>query len=62
MAGGARDARDPKPRRGELGRVPREETAAVGIDDAVSGEPDDAAVVGVPVALLPHHRHLHGRG
>ena len=48
----AGDARDDQPTRGQLRRVAREVASRLGIDRGVARDPDDRAVVAVPVALL----------
>jgi hypothetical protein len=45
----------------QRGIVTREEPARVGVDEAVAGEPDLAALVGVPVALLVDGLNVDGR-
>ncbi len=44
---------------GQLGRVAPEEAARLGVDELVSGQPDDAAVLGVPVAVLSTYVDAH---
>jgi hypothetical protein len=61
VARGARDPGHAQPGGGELRRVAREVGAGRGVDDCVAREPHDAAVLGVPVALVPLHVHLHAR-
>jgi len=58
---GARDPGHAQPGGRELRRVACDVGAGRGVDDRVAGEPHDAAVLGVPVALVPLHVHLHAR-
>ena len=52
VARGPGDARDDQPGLDDLGGVARQVAAGLAIDELVAGDPDDAAVVRVPVALL----------
>jgi hypothetical protein len=53
-------AGDPQAAGGQLRRVAPEEAAGPRLDGLVARDPDDAAVVGVPVALLEGDVHDHG--
>ena len=60
MCPGARDARHPQTSRGQLGSVAGEVAARLAVDHLIPGDPDLAAVVGVPVALVVLDVDLHG--
>jgi hypothetical protein len=49
---GARDRSHVQSSLSQRGIVAREKTTCLGLDDAVTGEPDLASLVGIPVALL----------
>ena len=54
----SRDTRDDQAARGQLRGVAAEETTRVRVDRRVAGDPDDRAVVGIPVTLLALDRYV----
>ena len=52
------DAGDDQPALGQLRRVAREVAPRLRVDGRVAGDPDDRAVVGIPVALLVLDRYV----
>jgi hypothetical protein len=49
-----------QPAGAQLGVVPSEIPPRPGIDHVIAGQPDDAALVRIPVALLVGHLDNHG--